>query len=434
MGPGTDAFGARTRKDNEATGPNTLPASNTPTSFRMATEDQLEATAPASREPGFDSTYGVQSLQDTIYEATPETSDQGHIHDEEEDSERRERRHSTANPKAHHPHIQKTSSIIDGVVQKEQLRTAESSPSRAGKYSNVPSMSQSLTSLSLDSQAPLSSVPSSPKSYSHRSFRPSDEESMDEAGSQAIISSSEDEARPPLDTQNESLSLIMPSIKMPSRRPFTERGKAMGRLKVLIAGDSGTELWSRIKLLYRTDRHSGVGKSSLIRSIVQTCEDVVHVDPLLPNVPSIDQPSRRKSKSKQPSSNNRSTQTISEIHASTKPYPSWWSEIEDTKLLRRRKSSGDTVLERNLCFVDTPGYSSGMSKMETIDIVVQYVEGQLKKSFSASSGEGDIVGLMSGNGGSQVDIVFYMISQGEISYLDDKLVLINICQTSSMKT
>jgi hypothetical protein len=33
--------------------------------------------------------------------------------------------------------------------------------------------------------------------------------------------------------------LIMPSIKMPSRRPFTAEGKAMGRLKVLIAGDSG---------------------------------------------------------------------------------------------------------------------------------------------------------------------------------------------------
>lgn len=33
--------------------------------------------------------------------------------------------------------------------------------------------------------------------------------------------------------------LVMPSIKMPSRRPFTEEGKNMGRLKVLLAGDSG---------------------------------------------------------------------------------------------------------------------------------------------------------------------------------------------------
>ena len=33
--------------------------------------------------------------------------------------------------------------------------------------------------------------------------------------------------------------LVMPSIKMPSRRPFTEVGKSMGRLKVLVAGDTG---------------------------------------------------------------------------------------------------------------------------------------------------------------------------------------------------
>ena len=56
-----------------------------------------------------------------------------------------------------------------------------------------------------------------------------------------------------------------------------------------------------------------------------------------------------------------------------------------------------------------------MSKMETIDAVVQYAEEQLKKSFSASSSEGDIVGLMSGSGGSQVDVVFYMVSQGKES-------------------
>ena len=71
----------------------------------------------------------------------------------------------------------------------------------------------------------------------------------------------------------------------------------------------------------------------------------------------------------------------------------------------------DVVLERNLCFVDTPGYSSGMSKMETIESVLQYIEGQLERSFS-SSGEGDAVRLLSGNGGLQVDVVFYMVSRG----------------------
>src|SRR5690554_4205484 len=35
---------------------------------------------------------------------------------------------------------------------------------------------------------------------------------------------------------------IMPEITMPSRRPFTEKGKRIGRLKIMIAGDSGG-LW-----------------------------------------------------------------------------------------------------------------------------------------------------------------------------------------------
>lgn len=33
--------------------------------------------------------------------------------------------------------------------------------------------------------------------------------------------------------------LIMPEITMPIRRPFTERGKRIGRLKIMVAGDSG---------------------------------------------------------------------------------------------------------------------------------------------------------------------------------------------------
>ena len=74
---------------------------------------------------------------------------------------------------------------------------------------------------------------------------------------------------------------------------------------------------------------------------------------------------------------------------------------------------GDTVLERNLCFVDTPGYSRGMSMVEGIETIMQYIEGQLAKTFSfASSTEGEIVSMMGGDGGAQVDLVLYMISKG----------------------
>jgi hypothetical protein len=57
------------------------------------------------------------------------------------------------------------------------------------------------------------------------------------------------------------------------------------------------------------------------------------------------------------------TENILEIKASTRAYPSWWkSEAErETKSSRpqltRRESVGE-VLERNICFVDTPGYGS----------------------------------------------------------------------------
>lgn len=61
---------------------------------------------------------------------------------------------------------------------------------------------------------------------------------MDEGGSQAIASS-EDEAEVSPELGDSAPQLIMPSIKMPSRRPFTTRGKDIGRLKILIAGDTG---------------------------------------------------------------------------------------------------------------------------------------------------------------------------------------------------
>jgi hypothetical protein len=52
----------------------------------------------------------------------------------------------------------------------------------------------------------------------------------------------------------------------------------------------------------------------------------------------------------------------------------------------------------------------GEQFLEYVEPVVQYVESQLERTASAMrSGEGDVLGLLSGNGTSQVDVVFYMI-------------------------
>ena len=63
---------------------------------------------------------------------------------------------------------------------------------------------------------------------------------MDEVASQAVASNGDDdENEPSPEVLDSSPQLIMPSIEMPSRRPFTEKGKEIGLLKILIAGDSG---------------------------------------------------------------------------------------------------------------------------------------------------------------------------------------------------
>lgn len=121
----------------------------------------------------------------------------------------------------------------------------------------------------------------------------------------------------------------------------------MGRLKVMIAGEAG------------------IGKTSLVKAIVQSCEHIVHVDPIGPSMASsMSRPATRNRNSpggsgrRQSARSEGGTSQITEIYASTKPYPEWWSEIDDFRVLRRRKSLGDTVLDRNICFVDTPGYGS----------------------------------------------------------------------------
>ena len=241
MRPGSDMLGRRSQKDLDAAGLTSTAGltHNIPTSFRMASEHDLEKSSTKASGPASDSTFGVRSLQETIHEASPPTNTGK---DEEEDSEDPEREHdgkrrSTIRPRPKIP----TRDSSRGSVEQAPVSTAGSSPCNPSQADHLaPSMSHSFASLS--SRAPLSSMPGSPKSFSNRSSRPSDEDSMDEGGSQALASSEDDDVEPQSQSsiQDSSPQLIMPSIKMPSRRPFTERGKRLGRLKVLIAGDSGT--------------------------------------------------------------------------------------------------------------------------------------------------------------------------------------------------
>jgi len=240
MGPGTDRLGVRNRKDEASAPTPTIATSNTPTFFRMATEETLNKEAIEATEPGQDSTYGVQSLTDTMCESqsAPDDGNEEDTANGDHEDDVWGRRRSTLRPKPR---------TIDTFSENKhgfdpQLQTTTSSPSGPSQHSRAPSISHSLTSSSFHShtgEAPSSSMPSSPKSTSNRSFRPSDEDSMDEGGSQAIASSEEEDGGSSSEMKSSAPELVMPSITMPSRRPFTGRGKSLGRLKMLIAGDSG---------------------------------------------------------------------------------------------------------------------------------------------------------------------------------------------------
>jgi hypothetical protein len=121
---------------------------------------------------------------------------------------------------------------------------------------------------------------------------------------------------------------------------------------------------------------------------VQVCEDIVHVDPLA-------------------TSASHSSSHATETYASSKAYPAWWSDLDESRVLRRRKSMGDAILERNLCFVDT-------SSSKKLDHVIQYAEQQLLKAIEApTTGHHDFAALLSGRGGSNVDVILYLVSKGK---------------------
>lgn len=140
----------------------------------------------------------------------------------------------------------------------------------------------------------------------------------------------------------------------------------------------------------------GSGKTSLIKSIVQVCEDIVHVDPLA-------------SRDTNTHAGVGYRQSATEVHASTKPYPAWWSDVDESKILRRRKSMGDAVLERNVCFVE-------ISDSGKVDPMIRYLEQQLQRAiFASSTSSNDFVGMLSGRGSAQVDVVLYLVSTGTSS-------------------
>lgn len=237
--------------------PDSSRVSGVPTSFFLARDVNDDQISPRETAYGRESTYGVQSLEDTI-SAVDDSSgkeDTSSYDTMVDSADPTSKRRTTLKPSDLLAHIDR----LDTPLSKALSRTS-------------PVPSRPLTPFNMNDD-PLSS-PSSPKSISSRSFRPLDDISItDEINSQAIVSGGEEEEEEEEDEAQEtspsahhhgvsdsSSQLIMPSIRMPSRRPFTERGKNIGRFKILVAGSKGRNvLSSRIIDYTKLTSLQGVG-------------------------------------------------------------------------------------------------------------------------------------------------------------------------------
>ena len=339
------------------------------------------------------SSFGVESLADTINSAfgseeslsrTASNSTQDlHGSDSESSPAIMSRKRKAGNPV--HPKIQAAGQRILSSEQASAVASPvsfKSSESPFGRHlrrgsaaSSINLNSQPLPPLKMSPQ-PESGMPSTPRSGSLKSFRLSDEEGSaaeDETGSQAVQSSSgdeekEDDAATDPSRQSAMPQLVMPSIAMPARRPFTDRGKRTGRLKVMVVG------------------YNGVGKTRLIGSILRSCQDIVHVDQPTPN----------------PADTNLH---VYETHASTRPYASWWTDLQDRRPSSRRRSMGDGVLERNLCFVDTPGMDE---ESEAQGVLHYHNQSMMRAASPDKMSESELLHLLSGEGGVRVDAVLWL--------------------------
>lgn len=208
------------------------PRFTTPATFFLSRSPHASDQEPGSFSDDHDdqkeSMYGVQSLGDTLSRSEMAASSPCPLPTDEWPASS-----SPGQP--------------DDLEESPNLRRRTTLKPFSFDVQGPPSLRQTASDTSSRPLTPLnpdepSSLPSSPKSISNHSLRPLDDVSItDEINSQVLGSGDEEErsrASPHLGPAGAS-QLIMPSLKMPSRRPFTERGKAMGRFKVLLAGEPG---------------------------------------------------------------------------------------------------------------------------------------------------------------------------------------------------
>lgn len=223
--------------------PCTDPRNTIPATFFLSRSPTHDPNDDAEASP--DSMYGVQSLDEAVHQATVAASECDIDTPADNNNNNTKLSPNPANdtlpPHDDGHHDDEEDLEVEADRRRSALKAFELLNVQPPPSDSASALSRPLTPLNLNfgTLEDPSSLPSSPKSLSSHSLKPLDDISItDEQSSQAVVSDEEDQDVPEPGTDSMP-QLIMPSLRMPSRRPFTERGKAMGRLKLLVAGASG---------------------------------------------------------------------------------------------------------------------------------------------------------------------------------------------------
>ncbi|KAG5942480.1 hypothetical protein E4U53_007244 [Claviceps sorghi] len=242
-----------------------------------------------------------------------------------------------------------------------QPRSTAPSPSHRTTHESSSSATPLIAELS--SSDSVGSVPSSPDDLS--SFTMSEgPQSVSASFSELPRSQSPGLSHTLTSATASAPQLVMPSLTVPRRRSFSETGKSLGKLKILVTGQAA-----------------------------QSCTHIVHMD----------------------SMDSASESPVRSTYASTRPKP-WWRTHHGQRLAHRRRASlPDEVLDRNICFVDCDAHSDGN---ETSSAAVQYVETQLAHLLRSPIDDLSLTALLSGGTEPNVDVALYLLPCTGPSVLD----------------
>ncbi|KAK2612959.1 hypothetical protein QQS21_001070 [Conoideocrella luteorostrata] len=294
-----------------------------------------------------------------------------------------------------HPHKQNVYSTVSAT--NVRTRSRQSQPTTPSSQSVEQDLSRPSTPVFSRSCCPgsINSIPSSPGDMSSITLS-EDPQSLSASFSELPPSQSPAFTNSPDPAKGLIPQLVMPTLIVPQRRPFSETGLSLGKLKVLVTGQTG-QLQSHIFELPERQLISGpgIGKTSLIPAIAQASVDIVHMDRV----------------------NAAPNNTPSSTYASTRPRPRWRTDARHDASLRQRSSVPDDVLDRNICFVDCPAPSSDNT---TLAPAVEYVESQLAQLCHKTIDYLDLSTLLSSGTEPNVDVVLYMLPSTGPSHNDLK--------------